>query len=234
MITSWAWPLAKSILLISVFNSHLSKPTSRKNLTPPVITENRNFRFGVNLTIPYLLGYKTRVEGFLPKQPKNLDFWDCFVLQQFYAKQILDIRVTVFLNYIFHFFLKTKCYELFLLENEAESSIKYYFMACKMLSHVCSRPPAREIIMWDIRWWDQNVKHQHVRSQHEASACERSQCKTSLTEIIKWDTLMCVSIGTPKNNKFSICSKWKIHYFQVSQILGIVQPRYNVIEFWDT
>ena len=26
-------------------------------------------------------------------------------------------------------------------------------------------------------------------------------------------TLMCVSIGTPKNNKFSICSKWKIHYF---------------------
>ena len=26
-------------------------------------------------------------------------------------------------------------------------------------------------------------------------------------------TLMCLSIGTPKNNKFSICSKWKIHYF---------------------
>ena len=25
--------------------------------------------------------------------------------------------------------------------------------------------------------------------------------------------LMCLSIGTPKNNKFSICSKWKIHYF---------------------
>ena len=30
-------------------------------------------------------------------------------------------------------------------------------------------------------------------------------------------TLMCLSIGTPKNNKFSICSKWKIHYFKVSQ-----------------
>ena len=29
-------------------------------------------------------------------------------------------------------------------------------------------------------------------------------------------TLKCLSIGTPKNNKFSICSKWKIHYFQVS------------------
>ena len=26
-------------------------------------------------------------------------------------------------------------------------------------------------------------------------------------------TLMCLSIGTPKNNKFSICSKWKIYYF---------------------
>ena len=26
-------------------------------------------------------------------------------------------------------------------------------------------------------------------------------------------TLMCLSIGTPKNNEFSICSKWKIHYY---------------------
>ena len=26
-------------------------------------------------------------------------------------------------------------------------------------------------------------------------------------------TIMCLSIGTPKNNKFSICSKWKINYF---------------------
>ena len=47
-------------------------------------------------------------------------------------------------------------------------------------------------------------------------------------------TLMCLSIGTPKNNKFSICSKWKIHYFQVPQILDIVQPHYNVLEYWDT
>ena len=28
---------------------------------------------------------------------------------------------------------------------------------------------------------------------------------------------MCLSIGTPKNNKFSICSKWKINYFKVSR-----------------
>ena len=26
-------------------------------------------------------------------------------------------------------------------------------------------------------------------------------------------TVKCLSIGTPKNNKFSICSKWKINYF---------------------
>ena len=43
----------------------------------------------------------------------------------------------------------------------------------------------------------------------------------------------CLSIGTPKNNKFSICSKWKIHYFQVSQNLGRVQPHYNVLEYLD-
>ena len=47
-------------------------------------------------------------------------------------------------------------------------------------------------------------------------------------------TLKCLSIGTPKNNKFSICLKWKIHYFQVSQNLGRVQPRYNVLDYWDT
>ena len=46
-------------------------------------------------------------------------------------------------------------------------------------------------------------------------------------------TLKCLSIGTPKNNKFSICPKWKIYYFQVSQNLGRVQPHYNVLEYWD-
>ena len=30
---------------------------------------------------------------------------------------------------------------------------------------------------------------------------------------ILYTTVMCLSIGTPKNNKFSICSKWKIYYF---------------------
>ena len=35
-------------------------------------------------------------------------------------------------------------------------------------------------------------------------------CIMEKQEII---TLICSSIGTAKNNKFSICSKWKIHYF---------------------
>ena len=30
---------------------------------------------------------------------------------------------------------------------------------------------------------------------------------------VKVFTVMCLSIGTPKNNKLSICSKWKINYF---------------------
>ena len=47
-------------------------------------------------------------------------------------------------------------------------------------------------------------------------------------------TLMCLSIGTPESNNFSICPKWKIHYFQVSQNLGRSQPHYNLLEYWDT
>ena len=31
-------------------------------------------------------------------------------------------------------------------------------------------------------------------------------------------TVMCLSIGTPKNNKFSICSKWKINVFKCPKI----------------
>ena len=33
------------------------------------------------------------------------------------------------------------------------------------------------------------------------------------------DTLLCLSFRTPKNNKFSICSKWKIDYFYTPQNL---------------
>ena len=47
-------------------------------------------------------------------------------------------------------------------------------------------------------------------------------------------TVMSLSIGTSKNNKFSICSKWKIYYFSVSQYLGTLQPYHNVHKYWDT
>ena len=40
---------------------------------------------------------------------------------------------------------------------------------------------------------------------------------------------MCLSIGTPKSNKFSICSKWTIYYFSVSQNLGTIQANYNCL-----
>ena len=47
-------------------------------------------------------------------------------------------------------------------------------------------------------------------------------------------TVIYLSTGTRKNNKISICSKWKINYFQVSQNLGTLQPNYNVLKYWDT
>ena len=40
-------------------------------------------------------------------------------------------------------------------------------------------------------------------------------------------TLKCLSIGTPKNNKISICSKSKIDYLWLSLNLGTLQPNYN-------
>ena len=63
-------------------------------------------------------------------------------------------------------------------------------------------------------------------SQHVITLRDKKNCLLII--------LMCLSIGTPKNNKFSICPKWKIHYFQVSQNLGRVQPHYNVLEYSDT
>ena len=47
-------------------------------------------------------------------------------------------------------------------------------------------------------------------------------------------TVKCVSIGTSKNNKTSICSKSKIDYFWVSQNLGTLQPNYNELKYWNT
>ena len=54
------------------------------------------------------------------------------------------------------------------------------------------------------------------------------------TEASSNNEVTCLSIGIPKSNKFSICSKCKINYFLVSQNLGKVQPNYNVLKYWDT
>ena len=48
-----------------------------------------------------------------------------------------------------------------------------------------------------------------------------------------WVTVLCSSIGTPKNNKFSIYSNWKIYYFSVLQNLGTLQHNYNELNYWD-
>ena len=57
-------------------------------------------------------------------------------------------------------------------------------------------------------------------------------------------TVMCLSIGTPKNNKFSICSKWKIyygifrcpkiwaHYSLIIMCLNIGTPKNHHFSFW--
>ena len=36
------------------------------------------------------------------------------------------------------------------------------------------------------------------------------------------NTVMCLSIRTPKNNKFSICSEWKINYFLGVRNFGLI------------
>ena len=45
------------------------------------------------------------------------------------------------------------------------------------------------------------------------------------------NTPKCLSIGTPKNNEISICSKSKIDYFWMSQNLDPLQPNYNVLKY---
>ena len=44
-------------------------------------------------------------------------------------------------------------------------------------------------------------------------------------------TLMCLSIGTPKHNKFVPNGKFII--FRCPKNLGRLQPHYNVLEYWD-
>ena len=43
-------------------------------------------------------------------------------------------------------------------------------------------------------------------------------------------TVVYLSIGTPKNNKFFIYPKWNINNFWVSHNLGTLLPNYNVLK----
>ena len=45
-------------------------------------------------------------------------------------------------------------------------------------------------------------------------------------------TVVYLSIGTPKNNKFFIYPKWNINNFWVSHNLGTLLPNYNVLKYW--
>ena len=73
-----------------------------------------------------------------------------------------------------------------------------------------------------------------MRSCVNPNKCPCANKNTPHTSFPKISTLMCLSIGTPKDNKFSVCPKRKIHFFPVSQNLGRVQSHYNVLEYWDT
>ena len=71
-------------------------------------------------------------------------------------------------------------------------------------------------------------------TMEERSVCEAVYISFCYFQALFLHTIICFSIGTPKNNKFSICSKWKINDFCVSQNLGTFQPNYIVLKYWYT
>ena len=65
----------------------------------------------------------------------------------------------------------------------------------------------------EMYWWNSNemLMWPHYRKSSEFWDIYNND--SNYPKIEQFGTLMCLSIGTPKDNKFSICSKWKIHYF---------------------
>ena len=59
------------------------------------------------------------------------------------------------------------------------------------------------------------------------------QCLFVLQTEIQYTTVMCLSVGTSRNKRFSISPKWKV-YFYVSHTLGRLQPSIYVLQYWDT
>ena len=48
--------------------------------------------------------------------------------------------------------------------------------------------------------------------------------------LISENIVICLSIGTPYKNKFSICPEREIYHFKVSQNLGTLQPDYSLLK----
>ena len=126
---------------------------------------------------------------------------------------------------------------------ESNEMKRTYIYTCYLMPKQCQKQCTS--FGSEMRAYAEIKKHlyQHLDELKKEALCKKLffSCLDD-TEVVCRDqgrrrlgrnTLKCLSIGTPKNNKFSICSKWKIHNFKVSQNLGRVQPHYNVLEYWD-
>ena len=47
------------------------------------------------------------------------------------------------------------------------------------------------------------------------------------------EAVLCLNFGTPEHNEFSIWDKWKIYYFQVSQILKRIRVELCIGIYYD-
>ena len=61
--------------------------------------------------------------------------------------------------------------------------------------------------------WHLEIPRVCIKQHHWNTGAMNTTSWTPNDQTQDRTTLMCLSIGTPENNKFSICSKWKIHYF---------------------
>ena len=81
-------------------------------------------------------------------------------------------------------------------------------------------------------WVYQKAEHRHYFFSAAARTvvellvqhcfCDRVQERATVAYSVLESTVMCLNIGTPKNNKFSFVPNWKINYnyFQMSKNLG--------------
>ena len=100
---------------------------------------------------------------------------------------------------------------MFLLESPQRDNFNEYTQYTIFSIKIENHPKLSKICSYGI--FSKELKNEFETAMvNEPSVFEplKFYCICIITECT---TLMCLSIGTPKNNKFSICSKWKIHYF---------------------